>query len=84
MELKGHADSVDQLCWDPKHADLLATASGDKTVRLWDARCECRKYFCILVYILFCLVNYKINGYVIRLCEDFSFPLHIPKIFQSL
>lgn len=40
MELKGHTDSVDQLCWDPKHADLLATASGDKTVRLWDARSE--------------------------------------------
>ncbi|KAK1296635.1 WD-40 repeat-containing protein MSI2 [Acorus calamus] len=38
IELKGHTDSVDQLCWDPKHADLLATASGDKTVRLWDTR----------------------------------------------
>ncbi|CAM8934830.1 hypothetical protein QQ045_014221 [Rhodiola kirilowii] len=38
VELKGHTDSVDQLCWDPKHADLVATASGDKTVRLWDAR----------------------------------------------
>lgn len=38
IELKGHTDSVDQLCWDPKHADLIATASGDKTVRLWDAR----------------------------------------------
>uniref|UniRef100_A0A803MDA8 THO complex subunit 3 n=1 Tax=Chenopodium quinoa TaxID=63459 RepID=A0A803MDA8_CHEQI len=38
IEFKGHTDSVDQLCWDPKHADLLATASGDKTVRLWDAR----------------------------------------------
>lgn len=38
LELKGHTDSVDQLCWDPKHADLIATASGDKTVRLWDVR----------------------------------------------
>lgn len=40
IELKGHTDSVDQLCWDPKHSDLIATASGDKTVRLWDARSE--------------------------------------------
>ncbi|KAM0936545.1 putative transcription factor WD40-like family [Dioscorea sansibarensis] len=38
IELKGHTDSVDQLCWDPKHADVVATAAGDKTVRLWDAR----------------------------------------------
>lgn len=38
LELKGHTDSVDQLCWDPKHSDLVATASGDKSVRLWDAR----------------------------------------------
>ncbi|KAL4566944.1 hypothetical protein LXL04_031070 [Taraxacum kok-saghyz] len=38
VELKGHTDSVDQLCWDPKHGDLIATASGDKTVRLWDVR----------------------------------------------
>ncbi|XP_039015771.1 THO complex subunit 3-like [Hibiscus syriacus] len=38
IELKGHTDSVDQLCWDPEHADLIATASGDKTVRLWVAR----------------------------------------------
>ncbi len=36
--LKGHGDSVDQLCWHPSNPDLLATASGDKTVRIWDAR----------------------------------------------
>ena len=35
---KGHEDSVDQLCWHPSQPDLLATASLDKTVRLWDTR----------------------------------------------
>lgn len=35
---RGHTDSVDQLCWHPSNCDLLVTASGDKTVRLWDAR----------------------------------------------
>ena len=50
---KGHGDSVDQLCWHPNKPDMLATASGDKTVsasltsgdcnihlkvRVWDAR----------------------------------------------
>ena len=28
MELKGHTDSVDQLCWDPKHVELLASNGG--------------------------------------------------------
>ena len=37
---RGHSDSVDQLTWHPSHADQLATASGDKTVRLWDARSQ--------------------------------------------
>ena len=36
--MKGHSDSVDQLCWHPSHSDLLVTASGDKTIRVWDAR----------------------------------------------
>ena len=37
-ELRGHGESIDQLCWDPSNPELLATASGDRTVRLWDAR----------------------------------------------
>ena len=37
-ELKGHQDSVDQLRWDPLQPEVLGTASGDKTVRIWDAR----------------------------------------------
>lgn len=37
---RGHSDSVDQLTWHPSHPDQLATASGDKTVRLWDARSQ--------------------------------------------
>lgn len=35
---KGHADLVDQLCWHTTHPDLLVTASGDKTVRIYDCR----------------------------------------------
>eukprot|EP00093_Oithona_nana_P014724 14724.XXX_470446_471420_1 [CDS] Oithona nana genome sequencing. len=35
---RGHGDSVDQLCWHPTNPDLLATASGDKTVRIWESR----------------------------------------------
>ena len=35
---RGHNDSVDQLCWHPTNPDMLATASGDKTVRIWDTR----------------------------------------------
>ncbi|XP_074605613.1 THO complex 3 homolog tex [Brevipalpus obovatus] len=36
--LRGHSDSVDQLSWHPAESELLATASLDKSVRLWDAR----------------------------------------------
>ncbi|CAG4973506.1 THO complex subunit 3 [Colias croceus] len=35
---RGHTGSVDQLCWHASHPDLLSTASGDKSVRIWDAR----------------------------------------------
>lgn len=35
---RGHGDSVDTLRWHPDNPELLATASGDKTVRIWDSR----------------------------------------------
>ncbi|ACO68477.1 predicted protein [Micromonas commoda] len=38
LELKGHSDSVDQVCWDPTSGDRLATVSGDKSLRAWDVR----------------------------------------------
>lgn len=38
MELRGHRDTVDQLCWHPSAAHTLATASADSTVRVWDSR----------------------------------------------
>jgi len=38
IELKGHTERVDQLCWNPTNAELLATTSVDKTVRIWDVR----------------------------------------------
>jgi len=38
VELKGHTDAVEQLVFHPEHEDLLCTASGDKTVQVWDAR----------------------------------------------
>lgn len=37
--LRDHRDSVDQLCWHPSNSHALATASADKTVRVWDSRC---------------------------------------------
>eukprot|EP01010_Urceolus_cornutus_P000604 NODE_1122_length_1095_cov_265.391969_g858_i0.p1 GENE.NODE_1122_length_1095_cov_265.391969_g858_i0~~NODE_1122_length_1095_cov_265.391969_g858_i0.p1 ORF type:complete len:326 (-),score=59.08 NODE_1122_length_1095_cov_265.391969_g858_i0:54-1031(-) len=36
--LQGHTGPVDQLCWDPSGNYQLATASCDKTVRIWDIR----------------------------------------------
>ncbi|SPC62597.1 related to THO complex subunit 3 [Ustilago sp. UG-2017b] len=37
-EIRGHTDSVDQLIWHPTNPELVATASGDKSVRIWDTR----------------------------------------------
>lgn len=36
--LKGHHHQVDQIIWHPSNPDLLASASADKTVKIWDAR----------------------------------------------
>ena len=38
LELKGHSDSVDQVCWDPSNEDRLVSISGDKSLRVWDVR----------------------------------------------
>jgi WD40 repeat protein len=38
VQLKGHTQTVDQLCWDPTNPDQLASASPDKSVRFWDYR----------------------------------------------
>ena len=38
IELKGHTESVETLAWDPTHPERLATASTDKSVRLYDIR----------------------------------------------
>lgn len=40
ITFKGHGGSVDQLCWHQTHPDLLSTASGDKSVRIWDTRIQ--------------------------------------------
>lgn len=37
-EMTGHTNTVDQVCWNPTDRHVLATASADKTVRIWDAR----------------------------------------------
>eukprot|EP00002_Diphylleia_rotans_P032515 TRINITY_DN6838_c0_g1_i1.p1 TRINITY_DN6838_c0_g1~~TRINITY_DN6838_c0_g1_i1.p1 ORF type:complete len:308 (+),score=64.53 TRINITY_DN6838_c0_g1_i1:65-988(+) len=38
IELKGHTKPITRVCWDPLHRDILASASTDGTVRVWDTR----------------------------------------------
>lgn len=40
VSLKGHEASVDQLAWHGSDPSLLATASCDRTVRVWDVRSQ--------------------------------------------
>lgn len=73
IELKGHTDSVDQLCWDPNHPDTVATAAADKSIRLWDARSKYhtlsspvlgrRVLFSIVIALHYCL------EWMISICE---------------
>ena len=41
LELKDHTQSVEGLSWHPKHAEVLATISTDKNLRIWDIRSKC-------------------------------------------
>lgn len=34
----GHTNDIDQLCWNPENPNLLATASIDRHVKIWDVR----------------------------------------------
>lgn len=38
LALRGHTDTVEKVVWHPLNADLLASTSSDKTVKIWDSK----------------------------------------------
>ena len=40
MELKGHSNSAEFVCFDPSRPAQLASASLDGTVKIWDTNCQ--------------------------------------------
>jgi DNA excision repair protein ERCC-8 len=45
--LLGHEDAVDACAWSPLHEYHLATASRDRSVRVWDVRRVSSQLYCI-------------------------------------
>lgn len=37
-QLRGHTEAIQALCWNPTHPNYVATASTDRSVRIWDTR----------------------------------------------
>ncbi|EDQ91206.1 uncharacterized protein MONBRDRAFT_23390 [Monosiga brevicollis MX1] len=43
VKLEGHTSAVDQVAFHPQNTNILASASDDKSVKLWDVRAKQRE-----------------------------------------